>query len=205
LKRKLQILLADNSPLYTRAIVEVLAEHNILTSATVSNGVELLFLLESKIPDVVLLDLEMPVMNGEEALRRIRVRYPSCKVIILTSYKESGLAINLIESGAMGYVVKDEVGTCGDVLAEAIRAVYNGELFCTFCDLKHTKRYSSLEIDVMRGVYEEKITKEISAQMNIPTKKVNKVLQRLYKKTKTLSGKGLLKYVVQHRLFNLLK
>lgn len=74
-------------------------------------------------PDVVLMDLMMPDMDGASATRLIRQKYPQVQVVALTSYKDQGLVQNVLEAGAIGYLLKD---VSADQLAQAIRAAHLG-------------------------------------------------------------------------------
>src|ERR1044071_197102 len=71
------------------------------------NGQELLALLQDLHPDVILLDLKMPVMDGMEATREIRKRYPDVKILILTMHDDEQLVLHMLEAGANGYLVKN--------------------------------------------------------------------------------------------------
>ncbi len=89
-----------------------------------SNGAEALKLCEKMKPDVVLMDLMMPVMDGASATKAIRERYPQIQVIALTSFKERDLVQKALEAGAIGYLLKN---LSADALADAIRAAYAGQ------------------------------------------------------------------------------
>jgi len=88
-----------------------------------SNGEEALEVCASVKPDVVLMDLVMPVMDGAEATRLIRERFPSIQVIVLTSFKEDELVEGALKAGAIGYLLKN---VSADELAEAIRSAHMG-------------------------------------------------------------------------------
>lgn len=88
-----------------------------------SNGAEAIAMCERLDPDVVLMDLIMPEMNGPDATRAIRARWPNVQVIALTSFKEEGLVQDALQAGAIGYLLKD---ISADDLAEAIRKARNG-------------------------------------------------------------------------------
>ena len=77
-------------------------------------------------PDVVLMDLKMPVLDGVSALRRLRAEQPSCHVLALTTFDDDDLIFEALRAGAVGHVLKD---VSADRLVEAIRAVSRGEHF----------------------------------------------------------------------------
>lgn len=90
------------------------------------NGQEALDLVARRPPDIVLMDIRMPVMDGVEATRRIRARYPQVQVIILTTFDDDEYIFEGLRAGASGYLLKDVSSTR---LAEAIRAAARGESF----------------------------------------------------------------------------
>ena len=87
------------------------------------NGVNAIQLCAEVLPDVILMDMVMPGMNGASATRAIRKQFPQVQVIALTSYKEGELIKNALEAGAIGYLLKD---VSADELARAIRAAHAG-------------------------------------------------------------------------------
>ena len=87
------------------------------------NGVNAVQLCAEVLPDVILMDMVMPEMDGASATRAIRKQFPQAQVIALTSYKEGELIKNALEAGAIGYLLKD---VSADELARAIRAAHAG-------------------------------------------------------------------------------
>jgi two-component system, NarL family, response regulator LiaR len=89
-----------------------------------ANGAEAIKLCERLDPDVVLMDLVMPVMDGADATKEIRQRFPDIQVLALTSFKEQDLVQGALEAGAIGYLLKN---IQADKLAEAVRAAHQGQ------------------------------------------------------------------------------
>jgi two-component system, NarL family, response regulator LiaR len=89
-----------------------------------SNGAEALRLCEKFHPDVVLMDLVMPIMDGAAATKAIRERFPDIQILALTSFKEQDLVQGALEAGAIGYLLKN---LPADKLAEAVRAAHAGK------------------------------------------------------------------------------
>ncbi|WP_201779388.1 response regulator [Neobacillus vireti] len=90
-----------------------------------ANGEELLSLLKDKVPDVILMDIRMPIMNGIEATKAVKDQYPNVKVIILTTFNEDEYILNGLKNGADGFILKDS-----DLkeIIKAIKAAYEGTL-----------------------------------------------------------------------------
>jgi len=94
--------------------------------ATAHDGSELLPLLEKFQPDLILMDLKMPVMNGVQSTQRIRQTYPQIKILILTTYDDDEWLFDAIRGGASGYLLKD---TPSHMLIQAIKGTVAGETF----------------------------------------------------------------------------
>lgn len=92
--------------------------------AEARSGKEALELIETKQPDVILMDLMMPDMNGAAATQAIRSRYPGVQVVVLTSFRDDDLVKGALQAGAIGYLLKN-IGA--DELADAIRSAYEGK------------------------------------------------------------------------------
>lgn len=125
--KRIRILIVDDHTLVRdgiRALLELVADIEVVGEA--ANGKEALEKVEQLLPDVVLMDLAMPIMGGLEATRRIRKQFPQTKVLALTQYDDSDYVIPVIEAGARGFVTKMAAFS---ELASAIQAVYRGESF----------------------------------------------------------------------------
>lgn len=125
--KKIRVLIADDHTLVRdgiRALLALAADIEVVGEA--SNGREALEKVKELAPDVVLMDLAMPIMGGLEATRRIRKKFPGTKVLALTQYDDSDYVIPVIEAGARGFVTKMSAFS---ELASAIQAVYRGESY----------------------------------------------------------------------------
>jgi DNA-binding NarL/FixJ family response regulator len=91
-----------------------------------SDGAEAVELAEKHVPDLVLMDLKMPIMNGIEATRRIRSRFPETKVLVLTTYDDDEWVFDAVRAGASGYLLKD---TPREEIVKAIRGTLAGKSF----------------------------------------------------------------------------
>ncbi|MBM3118670.1 MAG: response regulator transcription factor [Chloroflexi bacterium] len=125
--KKIRVLIVDDHTLVRdgiRALLELVADIEVVGEAT--NGKEAIEKVEQLVPDVVLMDLAMPIMGGLEATRRIRKQFPETKVLALTQYDDSDYVIPVIEAGARGFVTKMAAFS---ELASAIQAVYGGDSY----------------------------------------------------------------------------
>ncbi len=121
----IRVLLVDDHAVVRSGLSAFLAAFDELELvAEAKNGAEALALCDRFKPDVVLMDLKMPEMDGATATREIRAHWPQIQVIALTSFKEKALVESAMEAGAIGYLLKD---VSADELVEAIRAAHAGE------------------------------------------------------------------------------
>ena len=121
----IRLLLADDQSLIRSALAALLdLEDDFTVVAQVGRGDEVVPAALEHIPDVALLDVEMPGMDGIAAAAALTGQVPTCRVIILTSFGRPGYLRRAMEAGALGYVVKDAPA---EQLADAVRRVYRGD------------------------------------------------------------------------------
>lgn len=121
----IKVLIADDHPVVRRGLANLLeGEQDIEVVGQAGNGVEALELARDRKPDVVLIDLRMPEMDGVEAIRRIRSENQAVRFIILTTYDNEEWVFEGIRAGARGYLLKDSEP---DEFVSAIRAIMRGE------------------------------------------------------------------------------
>jgi len=120
----IRVMLVDDHTMVRRGLATFLMVFDDLELVgEAENGKAAIELCARVSPDVILMDMIMPEMNGAEATRAIRQQYPNVQVLALTSFKEGDLIKNALEAGAIGYLLKD---VSVDELARAIRAAYSG-------------------------------------------------------------------------------
>ena len=121
----IRVLLVDDHKVVRSGLSAFLLAHDDLELVgEATSGKEAVLKTESLEPDVVLMDLKMPEMDGAEATEKIKEMFPEIEVIALTSFKEKDLVKRAMEAGAIGYLLKN---VSADELAEAIRKAYHGE------------------------------------------------------------------------------
>ena len=191
---EITILLADDHNVLRQGIAQMLeAQPDMKVVAQASNGSDAVALARTHQPDIVLMDINMPEMDGVEAARRITAELPGTGVIILTMYRRDDYVFEAIKAGANGYLLK-EVEL--DELLEAIRAVARGEavidpaiasrLLSEFRQPKKTKktvksRLSDRDVDILRLVARGLSNQEISAQLFISEKTVRNRLSLVFR------------------------
>lgn len=121
---KIRVLIVDDHPLVRQGIATFIeAQDDIELAAEASNGNEAIARVEKVEPDVVLMDLVMPELDGVSATREIKARFPQVKVLVLTSFVNDEQIIPALQAGASGYLLKD---IAADQLMDAIRATHRG-------------------------------------------------------------------------------
>jgi NarL family two-component system response regulator LiaR len=124
-KQPIRVLLVDDHNVVRSGLVAfLLAFEDLELVGEAGSGKEAVLKAENLKPDVVLMDLKMPEMDGAEATDKIKGKFPEIEVIALTSFKEKDLVKRALEAGAIGYLLKN---VSADELAEAIRKAHQGE------------------------------------------------------------------------------
>ena len=123
---KTRIMLADDHPLLRQALRDVLEKQpDFEVIAEASNGEEAVKLATEMLPDVVIMDISMPVLNGLEATTQIKATSPSIAVLVLTVHSDSEHILSILRAGAGGYLTKS---VYGDEVIHAVRALVSGEM-----------------------------------------------------------------------------
>jgi DNA-binding NarL/FixJ family response regulator len=123
----IKILIVDDQVLFREALSTLLSIHaDFVVVGEAGNGEDAVQLAQNMHPDIILMDLRMPVMNGVNATRKIKEFNPDIKVIVLTTFDDDDDVINALRAGAVGYLMKD---VSSEKLFEAIFSAYRGEYF----------------------------------------------------------------------------
>ena len=169
--KQIKILTVDDHPILREGIAALIhGEQDMLTSGEASNGREAIEMFRSKRPDVVLMDLQMPDLNGIDAITAIRQEHPQARIIVLTTYGGDVLARRALRAGATGSILKSMIRR--DLL-EAIRAVHNGrryippQIAAELADHYAEDELSDREIEVLREVATGTSNKLIASHLSI--------------------------------------
>lgn len=205
----IRILLVDDHKIVregTRQLLEL--SDDMVVVAETANGQDAVRLCRELTPDVVVMDVHMPVMNGLDATRIIRAQHPDIQVIILTAHDDDRYIFPLLDSGAGGYLMKT---ASGDDLANAIRAVHRGEVVLdSQISAKVRQRLSSTapaystgvterELEVLRAVARGKSNKEIGEALGITTNTVQVHLRNIFSKLEVSDRTQAVAYAIRHR------
>lgn len=165
------VLAVDDHALLREGIAALLnAESDMKLVAEASNGQEAIKKFRLHRPDVTLMDLQMPALNGIEAIVAIRSEFPNARIIVLTTYIGDIQVLRALKAGARGYLLKGDVPR---QLLDTIRAVHAGqkripsEVAAQLAEHAAAEELSSREIDVLRLIACGNANKEIAAQLAI--------------------------------------
>lgn len=123
----MKVLICDDQAIVRDGLAMLLKlEPDIEVVGTAEDGARAIEMVAKEGPDLVLMDLKMPIMNGVEATRQIRTRYPQVRVLVLTTFDNDEWVLDAIHAGASGYLLKD---TPRDVLVKAIRGTVTGKTY----------------------------------------------------------------------------
>lgn len=211
---EIKIAVADDHALVREAVKTLLeSEKSIQILFEACNGRELLDKIPGNMPEIILLDIEMPILSGKEALRILKQRFNKIKVIVLTSHDQRDLIIDFIKMGASAFLPKD----CNRAkLIEAILAVHTDG---TYFDKKVAEvmakelaagihvtheegkiKFSETELSIIKMLCQLKISKEIADALNLSTRTVEWHRVNIMNALKTKDIDVLILYAIKNEL-----
>lgn len=208
----LNVIIADDHVLFRAGVKTALSlKKDIRIIGEADNGQQLLHLLRHLQPDVILLDIQMPVMDGITTLPEIKKLYPNIKIIMLTMHNDHSMISRLMELGANAYLTKN---SDPEVIYEAIKTCYANEYY--FNDLTNkalldglrTRRsaevsgpaevkLSEKEKQILKLMCDEKSTKEIADIVDLSPRTVEAIRDKLKTKTGVKSMAGLVMFAIK--------
>lgn len=207
----IKVAIADDHALFRAGVKTALsAKKDVELIAEADNGMQLLNLLKHIEPDVILLDIQMPIMDGISTLPEIHKINPNVKVIILSMHNDHSMISKLMEIGANSYLTKN---SDSETIYQAIKTCYEQEFFfneltnkALLTGLRTRKnepehvmdaQLSDKEIRILKLMCEEKTTKEIADIVDISPRTVEAIRDKLKTKTGAKSMAGLVMYAVK--------
>ena len=167
----IRILTVDDHPLLRKGIAALVnGEPDLKLVAEAANGNEAIDAFRSHRPDVTLMDLQMPEVDGIDAIDRIRREFPEARIIVLTTYSGDTQVLRALKAGASGYILKGHVHK---ELLDAIRAVHAGkkrippEIAAELANHATDDALTEREIDVLKLVAAGNANKQIADQLSI--------------------------------------
>ncbi len=218
-KEVINVKIADDHVLYRAGVRTALSsKKNIKILAEADNGSHLLNLLKGIQPDVILLDIQMPIMDGIATLPEIKKSYPNIKIIMLTMMDDQSMITKLMELGANSYLTKT---SDSEIIYEAIKTCHEQEFYFNSLTNKallnnlrqkpvsnsiklqqEDATLSDKEITVLRLMCEEKSTREIAEEVDLSPRTIEAIRDKLKTKTGAKSTAGLIMFAVKNKLLD---
>ncbi len=208
--KKIKIIIADDHPLFRKGLKYTLrTEDQFEIVGEASNGNNAISLIEKFLPDIAIIDIEMPICNGITVAQKVLPKVKKLKIIFLTMHAEPSVLKKAVEIGAKGYLLKDSIE---DEIIEAINAVYNGRIYIdpiVSGYLLHDgdgtplqpllKNLTKMEYKVIKSVANNKTTHEIAEELFISERTVDRHRSNICKKLNLTGNNALIKYALANR------
>jgi len=212
---KIRVLVVDDHSIVREGICSLLARNKeIQIVGQAADGKQAIELAGTLLPDVVLMDISMPVMNGLEATKEIRQAFPNIRILVLSQYESKEYVLPLLRAGAAGYIGKR---ARADELANAIRAVFyegaflppniaravvNGVTQPPPRDLQMRSALTEREVEIVKLVAEGLSSREIANRLCISVKTVDTHRANVLEKIGAHSSAELVKYAIREGIVN---
>ena len=182
----IRVLVVDDHPLMREGIAAVIAgQSDLVLAGEASDGREAVEAYEALGPDVVLMDLRMPGMDGIEAIAAIRARWPQARIIVLTTYRGDVQVVRALSAGASGYLLKSLLRR---ELLDTIRDVHGGarrvppEIAAGIAEHLSDESLSARELDVLQSVAAGNANKLVAAELGISEETVKAHMKNILAK-----------------------
>lgn len=212
---KYEIVVADDYTLFRQLLVRVLSDYpEFGPIREAKDGEQLLEKIQEQEPDIVLLDLNMPVMNGLKAMSVIRNTFPGLKVIVISMYREPEFIAKLIKDGVKGFILKDaileEVATAIKLVAQGKR--YLNEVMANALDKNVQAKfnlniYAEIGVDLtnqerklLQHIVAQRSNRQIAEEMQLSIRTVEYYRSNLMQKIGVNNSAGLMAYAIKHIL-----
>jgi DNA-binding NarL/FixJ family response regulator len=210
--KRIAVLLAEDHSIVRQGLrLLVEADGDIEIVGEAKTGREAIQMTRHLRPEIVVMDIAMPLLNGMEATRQILKAFPGTKILILSAHSDPEYVEQVVKAGALGYLIKQ---SSGDVLAKAIRELHNGKTFFTPSIAKRLKdefqkstdgvglrkkkdhQLTSREAELLQLIAEGQANKQIASELGISIKTVEKHRQNLMEKLNIHDIAGLTRFAI---------
>jgi len=216
MKNPIRLMIADDHSMF-RDGLQLLLRHfpHLQITGDAPDGAALLVLIEKQVPDVVITDIQMPVMTGIEVTKLISEKYPSIKTIALTMFEEEHPVLEMMDAGAKGYLRKNATK---EELANAIQVVYEGATY--FCNsttivlskmlagskINHFRQpkevhFNDSELEIIKLICEEHASKHIAGMTQLTQRTVEKYRNQIMEKTGAKNVVGIVIYAIRNGIY----
>ncbi len=216
LSRCINIAIVDDHALFRKTLKNFLSEQkNIHVAVQASDIFELLYKLKSSPVDILLMDIFLPELNGNEALKIIRNEYPDMKILALSMSTDMNMINDLMEGGIHGYITKSEEP---EELLRAVQAVSENRIYRNqiFTEALYWNKQNNIkpgpqernvplnerEQRILQLIWEEKSNKEMADELFLGVRSIEKIRQDLKEKIGVKSTVGLLKYAIRKKIIS---
>lgn len=213
----IKIILADDHEILREGIGSIIQKHpHIKIVAEASNGLQLVQLTDEYIPDVILTDIKMPLMDGIEATGIITKKHPHISIIALSMFDDDQFILDMLEAGARGYLLKN--ADKREIIEAIITMENHGAYFCNNINIKMMKlltekrdnkrkqnnkpEFSTKELQVMELICRQFFTKEISETLHLSPRTVEGYRVSILKKINARNSIGIVIYAITNNLYN---
>ena len=207
---KIKIAIIDDHTLFRNGVAALMGEfHELKIIFEAGNGEQMQEMIKKHpLPDVILMDINMPVMDGYAATAWIKGAFPAVKVLALSMFEDDKAVIRMIRSGASGYVLKESKPR---ELLEAIKAIYtkgiyinemvSGKLIRSVTADEKAPEFSKKEIEFLKLCCSELTYKEMADKMFVSPRTIDNYRESLFQKLNLKSRTGLVLYAIQNEIF----
>ena len=209
----IRILVADDHAIVREGLGTMLSnQSDMVLVGLATNGRDAIRMVDEYQPDVAIMDISMPELNGIDAISQMLPRHPKIKVIVLSIHETKPYVYRALKAGAKGYLIKE---TAGLEVVEAVRAVQRGERYLSQriadlitdisfrnleagIDVSPLERLSLREREILQLVAEGNTSQEIAERLSISPKTVDTYRSRLMNKIGVEDVAGLVKFAIRH-------
>jgi DNA-binding NarL/FixJ family response regulator len=211
----IKVIIADDHPLMRESIKSAIETNSsdIVVVGSFSNGIEVLSFLEHTPPDVILLDIDMPELDGFETLKQIREKFgDKFKVLIFSAHTSNFINLRLMQLGADGILFKKSTA---DELTSTIRSICKGTVvFQNSTAYKmafgvkksiamELDDFNTTEISILKLMCEQQNAKEIAAKLGLSANSINKYRAILMEKTNSSNMAGMVIFAIKHGIYKI--